>query len=136
MYFKPVEDAKALGPKGDWEFREFKEEEFASAASPASDKVPLRVIKIRNKPRPTALDLAKFSRESLPLVEAAIETAVETAQRMYPFLAHEGHSSDLCDPELDLDENYGGECCWRCGEGGTVVECSRCRTRTHLLREM
>jgi hypothetical protein len=78
---------------------------------------------VRNKARPNAQDLGFFSQDVMEEVKAAIETAVEKAKRMHPFLTTENHSSDLCDPAL-LDENYGGESCWRCGEGGELAKVS------------
>jgi hypothetical protein len=121
-YFKPDADA-TRGPKGDWVFRN------TASDNPVDQVAPLPsppVVTVFNKARPTALDLLDlglFSHDVMEEVEAAIETAVDKATRMHPFLAIENHSSDLCDPAL-LDENYGGESCWRCGEGGELLKAS------------
>jgi hypothetical protein len=118
-YFKPDADA-TRGPKGDWVFRNTANDNLDNHNAPPPSPP---VVTVRNKARPTALDLGFFSHDVMEQVEAAIETAVEKATRMHPFLAIENHSSDLCDPAL-LDENYGGESCWRCGEGGELLKVS------------
>jgi hypothetical protein len=118
-YFKPDADA-TRELKGDWEFRNTASDNPDDQDAP-SPSPPL--VTVRNKARPNAQDLGFFSQDVMEEVKAAIETAVEKAKRMHPFLTTENHSSDLCDPAL-LDENYGGESCWRCGEGGELAKVS------------
>ena len=62
-------------------------------------------------------------------VETEIERAISAAKRRLPYLEQTDYARDLCDPTL-LDENYGGESCWRCGDGGSLVV-RRARANTH-----
>ena len=56
----------------------------------------------------------------------AVEKALKVARNMHPFITQKGYAADLCD-EKNIDENYGGVCCFRCGEGGdSLMICEGC----------
>jgi len=120
--------------KGDWLFWR-KDDVNQGLGAPA--------LRVMSKADPTERDVAALfcpvpglhgEREASTIkleVMQQIKRAKEEAKRRWPYLTISGHCSDLCDPEL-IDENYGGECCWRCGGGGHLVICSGCEDKGRI----
>ena len=90
--------------------------------------------RIHHKTKPCDRDLAFLHGGALcvsgarkQMVDDAVKRAVETAERMYPFIRHgsEGYCPDIAVP-ADIDEKYGGESCFRCGDVGLLCVCSEC----------
>jgi len=121
--------------KGDWLFWRTDD----ANQGPAAPRAP--ALRVKCKADPTERDVAALfcPVPGLPgdaearrgEVMQQIKRAKETAKRRWPYLMIQGHCSDLCDPK-HIDENYGGESCWRCGGGGRLVICSGCEDKGRI----
>jgi hypothetical protein len=123
--------SKRKTPKGDWIFRREQcgEEEdviIEKTANP-SEKELAFLYRWNAEASGSCGASCGSGAQKVVDVKRAVEQTVESAEKMYPFVTG---CADFCIDiavPANIDETYGGESCFRCGDVGLLCLCSECR---------
>jgi hypothetical protein len=130
---------KGRTPNGDWIFRR------EHCGEEEDDDDDRRIKRIEKRAKPSEKDLAFLyccnavasgrggascgSGAQKKAVDDTVKRAMESAEKMYPFVTG---CADYC-PDIavpaNIEERYGGESCFRCGDVGLLCLCSECRDK-------